>query len=52
MDVIGTMEVIGEVVICDVGGVNRGGGGDVLRFRNGLCIILPKISRSGMEDIG
>lgn len=40
IDVIRIMEVIGEVVIYDVGGVNEGGGRDVVKFRNGFCMML------------
>ena len=40
MDAIIIVEVIREVVIWDAVGVNGGGGGDVVRFRKGLCIML------------
>lgn len=44
------MVVMGEDVI--YGGLNGGGGGEVVRFRKGFSIVLWKISDSGKEEIG
>lgn len=40
MDVIRIMDMVWEVVICDGDVVNEGEGGEMVRFRYGVCIML------------
>lgn len=49
MDDIEIDAVGGEVVMDNFGGLNGGGGG-VVRFRNGSFIMVSKMSHSGMGD--
>lgn len=47
------MEVVmGEVDMGKDGGLHGGGGGGVMRFKNGFFMIVSKISGSKMEEIG
>lgn len=41
--------MVSDDVICDVGVVNGGEGGEVVTFRNGFCIMLLNISGSRLE---
>lgn len=52
MDQIGINDVRVEVFIGKVGGLNGDGGGGVLRFRKGCCMILSKILDIGSEEEG
>lgn len=44
--------MVSDDVICDVGVVNGGEGGEVVRFRNRFCIMLSKIFGFRIEEVG